>query len=183
MASNLPPAHVQCSVNNVTLPIEKINRKIIRSVSPIMVEIQVTFRTRKEGLYECTVTDSPVDGENDSEIIQLKNLTGKYQNMYCLFKVLLLVTSCPFNLTAHKTSPSNITLTWSAPLGDEHVKGYEVFYIQQDGKKESIMLNGYTNTHTSLTGLVEDTEYTVYVVAFGGDLPSIPSNSVSITTS
>ena len=69
-------------------------------------------------------------------------------------------------------------VSWSPPVSnDPVVLGYEVFYDLPNGTRESIEVN---DTLITLSTLGPESSYPVFVVAYGGDLPSDHSNSETI---
>ena len=85
------------------------------------------------------------------------------------------VAGTPVDVTASRTAPVEVTVTWDAP--SPVPDGYEVFY-QVDGGD---ILSGGTTTNTALTltGVISATEFSCFVVAFSDNsLPSARSNVV-----
>ena len=69
-------------------------------------------------------------------------------------------------------------VSWSPPVSnDPVVLGYELFYDLPNGTRESIEVNG---TLISFSTLDPVSNYPVFVVAYGGDLPSNHSNNESL---
>ena len=69
-------------------------------------------------------------------------------------------------------------VTWSLPVSNNPVAlGYEVFYDLPSGARESIEVNG---TLITLSTLDPVSSYPVFVVAYGGDLPSSRSNNETL---
>ena len=67
------------------------------------------------------------------------------------------------------------TTSWSPPVSnDPVVLGYELFYDLPNGTRESIEDN---STLITLSTLDPVSSYPVFVVAYGGDLPSSHSNN------
>ena len=61
-------------------------------------------------------------------------------------------------------------VSWSPPVSnDPVVLGYELFYDLPNGTRESIEVNDTLMTFTTLDPV---SSYPVFVVAYGGDLPS-----------
>lgn len=84
------------------------------------------------------------------------------------------------NLTAVRFSSTTATLSWvSAVANDSVVNGFEVFYNNLSGSKESVLVSK-TKTEITLTGLSENVEYSAFVVSYS-DLPSERSNIVTIS--
>ena len=77
-----------------------------------------------------------------------------------------------------RTATTNVRVTWTAPSTGPALGGYEVFY--QTG---STVFS--SSTQLTLTGLVVEQAYSIFVVAFGPDgapvLPSARSNTATIT--
>ena len=96
----------------------------------------------------------------------------------------LLVTDTPRNFIATRTGVHTAFTSWTAPASNiPSVDGYEVFYdseydIQTSGGNVSA-----PQVSLILDFLEPDVRYTAYVVAFGGDLQSNPSNTATIPTS
>ena len=69
-------------------------------------------------------------------------------------------------------------ITWSPPVSnDPVVLGYELFYDLPNGTRESIEINGTIITVSTLDPI---SSYPVFVVAYGGDLPSCRSNNETL---
>ena len=66
-----------------------------------------------------------------------------------------------------------------APSDSDLIVGYEIFHEDsEDGVVDSAGMT--TDLHYDWTLPDNDTEYVVFVVAFGGDLPSMHSNNITI---
>ena len=73
-------------------------------------------------------------------------------------------------MTAVRTSLYQAMITWSPPVNnDPVVLGYEVFYDLPNGARISEETNGRIFLFSSLD---PKSSYPVFVVAYGGDLPS-----------
>ena len=93
----------------------------------------------------------------------------------------LLVTDTPTNFTATRTGLQIAFASWTAPASnDPPVEGYEVFYESESGVRTSGGNTTGTQVNLTLSSLEPDVSYTVFVVAFGGDLPSAHSNNATI---
>ena len=89
-----------------------------------------------------------------------------------------LVTDTPTNLTAMRISLNQGTIKWSPPISnDPVVLGYELFYDLPNGTRESIEVN---DTLITISTLDPVSSYPVFVVAYGGDLPSSHSNNINL---
>lgn len=89
------------------------------------------------------------------------------------------MTGAPSNLTATRLNLTSVLLSWSPSLTVD-VLGYEVFY-DDDAKRLSEVVDGATQ-EAIIQSIKLDSNYTVFVVAFGGNLPSEYSNVVTIST-
>ena len=86
-----------------------------------------------------------------------------------------IVTDTPTNLIAMRTGLYQGNVSWSPPVSNNPVVlGYELFYDLPNGTRESIEVNDTLMTFTTLDPV---TSYSVFVVAYGGDLPSNRSNT------
>ena len=66
-------------------------------------------------------------------------------------------------------------VSWSPPVSnDPVVLGYELFYDLPNSTRESIEVN---DTLITISTLDPESSYPVFVVAYGGDLPSNHSNT------
>ena len=66
-------------------------------------------------------------------------------------------------------------VSWSPPVSNDPVAlGYELFYDLRNSTRESIEVN---NTLITLSTLDPELSYPVFVVAYGGDLPSSHSDN------
>lgn len=82
----------------------------------------------------------------------------------------------PTNLISSNISQNTLDLVWSASTDNTAVTGYDVY---QNGVK----LTTVTNTAYTVSGLVDDTAYNFYVIAFDAAANvSSSSNTVFITT-
>ena len=82
----------------------------------------------------------------------------------------LLVTNKPTNLTHIRTGLTSALLIWSPPINNiPAVIGYEVFLDIPNGTRVNMETN---TTELNITSLQPDVNYTAFVVAYGGDLPS-----------
>ena len=115
------------------------------------------------------------------------------------------VTGTPRNVSVVKVMTTSALVSWSPPTSNTPpVVGYEVFYQTESGDGSSGDglsgdYEGFYPTETGgrtsggetdasqlslvVTGLDSTLNYSVFVVAFGGDLPSVPSNTVTIPPS
>ena len=86
-----------------------------------------------------------------------------------------LVTDTPANLTYIRTALTSVLLIWTPPINNIPVViGYEVFLDISNGTRVSMETN---TTELNITSLQPDVNYTVFVVAYGGGLPSEHSNT------
>ena len=89
-----------------------------------------------------------------------------------------LVTNTPTNVTYTKTDLTSVLLTWSPPINNiPAVIGYEVFLDISNGTRVSMETN---TTELNITSLQPDVNYTAFVVAYGGYLPSDHSSAIII---
>jgi Tol biopolymer transport system component len=92
------------------------------------------------------------------------------------------VTDPPSNLTVVRVNLTAVVLTWQPPAVTNNVvvEGYEIFYESSTNKLSDVVGN---DTHeVIITFLQLNENYQMYVVAFGGDLPSTRSNAVNVST-
>ena len=86
-----------------------------------------------------------------------------------------IVTDTPINLTVMRVGLYQSIVSWSPPVSnDPVVLGYELFYDLPNGTRESIEVN---DTLITFSTLDPESNYSVFVVAYGGDLPSSHSRS------
>ena len=89
-----------------------------------------------------------------------------------------IVTGTPTNLTVMRIGHKQAIVSWSPPVSnDPVVLGYELFYDLPKGTRESIEVN---NTLITLSTIDPVSSYPVFVVAYGGDLPSNRSNNETL---
>ena len=94
---------------------------------------------------------------------------------------LLLVTDTPTNFTITRTGLLMANASWTAPANNTPpVEGYEVFYESESGVRTSGGNTNVSQLSLSLSSLELDVNYTAFVVAFGGDLPSAHSNTAQL---
>ena len=69
-------------------------------------------------------------------------------------------------------------VSWSPPVSnDPVVLGYELFHDLPNGTRESTEVNGTLITVSTLDPV---SSYPVFIVAYGGDLPSSHSNNETL---
>lgn len=89
------------------------------------------------------------------------------------------MTNAPTSLsiTGNSTGLSQANLTWSPPTSSSPVvHGYEVFYESSNGQRQGISVGN--STSVMLDGLDPEKNYSIFVVSYGGDLPSAASDMV-----
>ena len=83
-----------------------------------------------------------------------------------------------------RTAATSVRVSWTAPSTGPALGGYEVFYQSSAGSNGS---STTTTTELTLTGLMLEQTYSIFVVAFGPEgapvLPSARSNTEMITLS
>ena len=90
------------------------------------------------------------------------------------------MTNPSTNVLLMRTSFSEAVLSWSPPASNSHiVQGYEVFYKSSNGTRLSEDVGN--SSMIILNALDPELNYSAFVVAYGGDLPSAASSSVSIS--
>ena len=88
------------------------------------------------------------------------------------------MANTPTNLTYIRTGLTSALLTWSSSIiNTPAVIGYEVFLDISNGTRVSTETN---TTELNITFLQPDVNYTAFVVAYGGDLPSDHSSTIII---
>ena len=76
----------------------------------------------------------------------------------------------PTDLNSTRTDLTSVLLTWSPPINNiPAVIGYEVFLDISNGTRVNMETN---TTELNITSLKPDVNYTAFVVAYGGNLPS-----------
>ena len=87
-----------------------------------------------------------------------------------MLSLTVLVTNKPTTPSHIRTGLASVLLTWSPPINNiPAVIGYEVFLDISNGTRVSM---GTNTTELNITSLQPDVNYTAFVVAYGGDLPS-----------
>ena len=90
--------------------------------------------------------------------------------MYDYPLLISIVTDTPTNLIAMRTGLYQGNVSWSPPVSDDPVVlGYELFYDLPNGTRKSVEDNSLM---IMLSTLDPVSSYPVFVVAYGGDLPS-----------
>ena len=83
-----------------------------------------------------------------------------------------------------RTAATSVSVSWTAPSTGPALGGYEVFYQTAAGSNGS---STTTTTELTLTGLMLEQTYSIFVVAFGPEgapvLPSAHSDTEMITLS
>ena len=96
----------------------------------------------------------------------------------------LLVTDTPRNFIATRAGLDTAYTSWTAPASNiPSIERYEVFYESDYDVRTSGGNTTAPQVSLILDLLDEDVTYTAYVVAYGGDLRSNPSNTATILTS
>ena len=86
-----------------------------------------------------------------------------------------IVTNTPTNLTAMRIGLYQGIVSWSPPVSnDPVVLGYELFYDLPNGTRESIEVK---DTLITFCAIDPESSYPVFIVAYGGDLPSSRTNN------
>ena len=86
-----------------------------------------------------------------------------------------IVTDTPTNLTVMRIGLYQGIVSWSPPVSNDPVViGYELFYDLLNGTRVSIEVN---STLITFSDLDPESSYPVFIVAYGGDLPSNRSNN------
>lgn len=94
------------------------------------------------------------------------------------------VTGTPLNVAVTKETATSARVSWSTPASNSPpVAGYEVFYQTETNVTTSGGETSASQLSLVLTELDSTTSYSVFVVAFGGDLPSARSSIVIIPLS
>ena len=84
--------------------------------------------------------------------------------------------------TATRTGFDTANTSWTAPASNSPpVNGYEVFIETESGVKTSRGSTPGSQLSLTLSSLDPYIDYTVFVVAYGGDLPSAHSNTAEIS--
>ena len=184
--TSTPPTTVTCSINNNTFNITEKDLNHVPEITadPIRVGVTVTIRRREAGEYSCTIrTDISVSPApfNTTATTPGINISGKILFFYVIMLLLqILVTNTPSNVTYTKTGQTSILLVWSLPNSNTStVIGYEVFLYISNRTRVSIETN---TTELNITSLqLNESYYIIFVVAYGGDLPSDHSSAIVIS--
>jgi chitodextrinase len=84
--------------------------------------------------------------------------------------------TAPTNLTSHDITATSVRLTWNASTDNVKVTGYQIFV------NESLLSTAKLTEYT-ITGLVANSTYSLYVKAYDGSAnKSAPSNIIEVTT-
>lgn len=119
---------------------------------------------------------------------------------FCLLVHANTVTGVPRNVSVMKVTATSALVSWSPPASNTPpVAGYEVFYQTESVDQSSGDYKGFYQPEIGgrasggeanasqmslvVTGLDSTLNYSVFVVAFGGDLPSASSNIATISPS
>ena len=182
--TNVPPQTVKCFVDNtVMVDIEYLDRQVIIAEDAVRVLVTVTINSRQNGSYHCVVNASSagsmVTSTDSLDITGLFNRCTLHESEL-LFFFLIIVTGIPTNLIVSRPGFQQAIISWSPPVSnDPIVQGYEVFYDSPNGTRLSIAVGD--NTMTTIKNLDPELNYTVFVVAYGGDLPSAASDKSNIS--
>ncbi|XP_078610680.1 tenascin-X-like isoform X3 [Branchiostoma floridae x Branchiostoma japonicum] len=87
----------------------------------------------------------------------------------------------PQNVRAFPTGPTSIVVQWQLPTTGPDVQGYRIYYQAQHGHVSSVEVGPDTAFYT-VTDLMPDTEYTVWVIAFSAAGMGDRSGSLSVRT-
>ena len=182
--TNAPPQTVECFVNDtIMVDIEYLDRQVIAAEDPVRVLVTVTINSRQSGSYHCAVNADPAGSmETSTDSLDITGLFNRYtlHESELLF-FFLIVTGIPTNLIISRPGFHQANISWSPPVSNNPiVQGYEVFYDSPNGTRLSIDV-GADNTMTTIENLDPELNYTVFVVAYGGDLPSAASDKSNIS--
>lgn len=94
-----------------------------------------------------------------------------------------IVTNPVSNLQGTRLNSTSIFLSWTAPPSLGGGQGYEIHTKFANTSTQSVKVHTTTDTSTVVTHSIKDvTSYEIFVVAFGGNLPSLPISLATITT-
>lgn len=108
-------------------------------------------------------------------------MSGSYWDNINPPPVSTIVPNAPTGLAFSNVADNSVTLSWNAstvPSGGPAVQGYRVI----DANTQAILKSVGVVTTTSVTGLIADTSYSVYLRAFNADGQSSTSTTVTFTT-
>ena len=187
-----PPTEVNCTVDGdpVDIPAEDLSQVVHGFTIPSLVEVAVTFRQRRGGEYNCTV--SLIGVNEDSKFFTISTnssmlrVAGTHTHHMLMPMVLLavlylsLVAETPAAVQARRTGIATIMVSWSAP--SIPVAGHEVWTTISNGTAQTTLTQVTSQTSLSLANVSTALNYTFFIVAFGSGsvLPSPRSNTVEI---
>ena len=182
--TNVPPQTVECFVNDtIMVDIEYLDRQVIVAEDPVRVLVTVTINSRQSGSYHCAVNADPAGSmETSTDSLDITGLFNRctLHESELLFFFLIIVTGIPTNLIISRSGLQQAIISWSPPVSNNPiVQGYEVFYDSPNGTRLSIDVGNITMT--TIENLDPELNYTVFVVAYGGDLPSAASDKSNIS--
>ena len=98
--------------------------------------------------------------------------------------IILSVTNPPTDVVATRVGFTSIAVSWTSLLiGSSNVLGYEVFHqLSSGGDNYTGQTVSANNTSLLVSGVDPESQYSIFVVAYGGSntLPSERSNTVHI---
>ena len=90
--------------------------------------------------------------------------------------LLLSVAGTPTGVTVNRTNYTSVMVSWTAPSLPP--AGYEVFYQTSAGDSSRLSGGNTSNTELTLTGLMLEKTYFIFVVGFGEEgAPVFPSSN------
>ena len=89
--------------------------------------------------------------------------------------------SPPYGVTVSQNGVGNVQVSWTAPSGEPAVTGYIIYYQQQDGGHNGLMMAGVNATNATINGLIMGATYSITMVATSSTLPSTVTAAKNIT--
>ena len=95
---------------------------------------------------------------------------------YTTIYLFLSVAGRPTGVKISRTGYTSVLVSWNAPSSPP--AGYEVFYQPTAGDSSSLSGGNTSNTELTLTGLMLEKTYFIFVVGFGEEgAPVFPSSN------
>ena len=149
----------------------------------------LTVTGRLEGIYTCTVANSisttssarlSITGKDDWETLSpLFTLTHHFYLEICTNRpssFSLSAPSPPTNVQVFQNGLYSLLVTWT-PSEGPGVTGYTIYYQHKDEPESHSIDTDVTDTNTSISNLVVEDTYSIWIVAKSMLVPSVMTNA------
>ena len=78
----------------------------------------------------------------------------------------------PTGLTVAQVSASSVMVSWTPPTDTTGVTGYQIYYTEKGGRKESNVMSGANTTMDTISDLTIGSTYSITIVSTSHGRPS-----------